>query len=160
MIIILEGLPCSGKTTIGWSLAKKLNFNFRSYPVNLGQGSRFMDSKTEMDFGMAVDMLTHPPDPQYSWVIENYWKSHCVYGGRFTKYLKDHLPAPDFTFYLDVCLDLAIERSEQQGYTNKLTLKQLNELEFRYGQMVYTDWIPTYATPEEKVQRILTKIGR
>ena len=153
MIIVLEGLPYSGKTTIGKLLATALNFSFRSYPVNRDS----IDSKSDIDFSMAVDMLTHPPDPLSSWVIENYWKSHCVYGGRFTKYLKDHLPPPDYTFYLDVSLGLSIERSKSQEH---LTFKQLNELEFRYGQMVYTASIPTYYTPEEKVQRILAKIER
>ena len=77
MIIVVEGIDGTGKTTVSKKVADSIGFNYRHYPVDYPHWYNIVQDKQK---AMALDLLSNAVDPYTSWILDRYLPSSKVYG--------------------------------------------------------------------------------
>ena len=156
-LIVVEGLNSVAKTDLAVKIAETLGYLYFHYPVNLVEARRLYPRK-QGDYHMAMDMLNNPPDPSKNLVLDCYYQTQSAYGGRYAPMLESGvLPAPDYTFLLDIDPLLSDERSPLE-VNLLLTVERRQEIAELYKSYEYDAIIAGSLTPTEMLNEVLGKV--
>lgn len=112
MIIVIEGIDGSGKTTLAKYMAHRLGWQYRHYPYRLDSDL----VKQNLQKAMAKDLLCNPPYRSQDWVLDRYLPSSHAYGmpSDLLDSLTAQLPKPDFSVLLDISAVMSVSRCQQR----------------------------------------------
>lgn len=99
MIIVLEGVDGTGKTTVSERLATTTGSNYRHYPVDYHYWYNITRDK---QMAMAVDLVVNSVDANKDWVLDRYLPSSRVYGMDNILYntIENLVPPADYNILL------------------------------------------------------------
>lgn len=156
MLIVIEGVDGTGKTTVATRIGKKLNINYRHYPVNY---NKYYSMVYDKDLSMVFDMLCNKVDPSLNWIIDRYLQSSLVYGmdTRFYNVLKTEIPNADQNILLTCDPEVAYNRMLTRGL-NQLDpdLEKLEYLQNEY--LALPDWDLIVDTTNKEVIEVFNEI--
>lgn len=102
MIIVLEGIDGTGKTTVSEKVANNTGFNYRHYPVNY---SYWYNVTQDKHIAMAVDLVVNAVDASSDWILDRYLPSSRVYGMDHFLYNTIEYSVPSADYNIILCCD-------------------------------------------------------
>lgn len=177
MLIAIEGIDGSGKTTIAKKLATKLNFNYINFPTNSFKNiKRFLKGKEkiskENQFLLFLTDIAINTIYTKNCVLDRYVYSTLAYQNDLfsleeakTLFEKLKLKKPDYVIYLDVDIEVALNRinkrkKKKSVFENTEFLKKVKkEYEIMYENQffVFNRWVKIN-TNGKNVNQILDEI--
>ena len=114
MIIVVEGIDGTGKTTVSKKVANSIGFNYRHYPVDYSYWYNIVQDKQK---AMALDLLSNAVDPYTNWILDRYLPSSKVYGMSYLLYntVKNLIPPADYNILLWCDPNVAYKRMLSRG---------------------------------------------
>lgn len=114
MIIVIEGIDGTGKTTVSEKVATDIRFNYRHYPVNFRYWYNIVHNKED---AMYVDLLYNAVDPYTNWILDRYLPSSKVYGTSPQLYNTIETLMPPANYNILLCCDptVAYKRMLDRG---------------------------------------------
>ena len=114
MIIVLEGVDGTGKTTVSERVANATGFNYRHYPVDYPYWYNITRDKQT---AMAVDLVVNSVYANENWILDRYLPSSRVYGMGKDLYnkIESLVPPADYNILLCCNPDVAYKRMLGRG---------------------------------------------
>lgn len=114
MIIVVEGIDGTGKTTVSKKVANSIGFNYRHYPVDYSYWYNTVQDKQK---AMALDLISNAVDPSTNWILDRYLPSSKVYGMGHLLYntVKNSVPPADYNILLWCDPNVAYTRMLSRG---------------------------------------------
>ena len=114
MIIVVEGIDGTGKTTVSKKVADSIGFNYRHYPVDYPHWYNIVQDKQK---AMALDLLSNAIDPYTNWILDRYLPSSKVYGMGHLLYntVKNLIPPANYNILLWCDPNVAYKRMLSRG---------------------------------------------
>lgn len=151
MIIVIEGIDGTGKTTVSKQVSYDLGVNYRHYPVDyqLAYGIT-----RDRQLAMAFDMVANTVNPDCNWIFDRYLPSSVAYGMDFKLYntLESLVPSADRNILLCCEPQVAYKRMLTRGLDElDPTGAQLETYQNKYLELNIWDLVidTTNKKPEE-----------
>ena len=114
MIIVIDGIDGTGKTTVSEKVATDIGFNYRHYPVDFSYWYNIVQDKQK---ALAIDILVNSVDLSTNWILDRYLPSSKVYGMRTLLYNKVKKLVPPADYNILLCCDptVAYKRMLDRG---------------------------------------------
>lgn len=114
MIIVIEGIDGTGKTTVSTRVAQDLGINYRHYPVDYEQAYNLVHDK---QMAMALDLVAYKVSEFSDWILDRYMPSSAVYGMNKGLYdtLETLVPVADYNILLTCNPQVAYQRAVTRG---------------------------------------------
>ena len=152
-LIVLEGIDCSGKTTIAKRLAKDLGYQFEHEPTFSSEEADRLNFSTldcwQREYQFLIDRYNHQYKLKTNVILDSYILRGIVYAKTFGKepesgwvsnmcrsiYSLQDFRQPNFTIFIDQEPYYAFQINSKKKDSNpKLSCSILNDLRFNYLQ--------------------------
>ncbi len=114
MIIVVEGIDGTGKTTVSEKVANNTGFNYRHYPVDYRYWYNVVHDR---QLAMALDLVYNAVDTNSNWILDRYLPSSRVYGMSYLLYntIENLVPLADYSILLYCDPGVAYKRMLSRG---------------------------------------------
>jgi dTMP kinase len=156
VIIVLEGVDGTGKTTVSKKVADDLGVNYRHYPVDYQLAYSIIGDK---QLAMAFDMVSNTVNPEANWLFDRYLPSSVVYGMDWQLYntLESSVPPADRNILLYCEPGVAYKRILGRGVDDL----DPTELQLKYYQDKYLSldiWDKVLDTTNKTKQEVYNEV--
>lgn len=166
MIVVLEGIDGSGKTTLAKRLSRDIGFNYIHFPVDVD----LTLPHDELQQAMADDLLKNAPVMQSGdWVVDRFWQSSYAYGMPTSMLLGVLSDLPEYkslSIYFDIPALVSLTRCLDRGNMDKFDKAPIEErqrLIKRYSELQWDCVIdanrPLGAVYQTLLATVLPQIG-
>ena len=161
MLIVIEGIDGSGKTTLAQRLSNAWGFEYRHYPFSLDPAT----ASKNLQQAMFDDLVKHKPSAEFDWVVDRYTQSSYVYGmpSKLYQRLVTCVPTPDLTVYLDISPQESLDRCLRRGLPDPLgydsaSIVMRQDLINRYQELTWDIVLDATLSPDQLFDTLVSKI--